>query len=138
MSLPRYLAITLLAGLALPVVAANVTQVNRYATVANEPLPAQVSPLKAVQQIHFPQEVQTIGEAVHYWLHHSGFHLVDNSKQSQVLQQVLNQPLPQIDRNLGPLEIEQGLLVLVGKNEFLLETVSFSREINFQLKGVQT
>lgn len=136
MSVSRYLAITLLAGLALPVVAANVTQVSRYATVANEPLPAQVSPLKAVQQIHFPQAVQTIGEAVHYWLHHSGFYLVDDSKQSQVLQQVLNQPLPQIDRNLGPLEIEQGLLVLVGKNEFLLETVSFSREINFQLKGV--
>lgn len=137
MNLSRHLIAILLAGLALPIVAANVTQVNRYATVANEPLPAQISPLKAVQQIHFPQEVQTIGDAVHYWLHHSGFHLVDNSKQSQVLQQVLNQPLPQIDRTLGPLEIERGLLVLVGKNEFLLETVSFSREVNFQLKGVQ-
>ena len=44
--------------LTLPVTAADVTQINRYATVAHKPLPAQVSPLKAVQQIHFPQDIK--------------------------------------------------------------------------------
>ena len=37
--------------------AANVTQINRYATVINKPLAAQVNPLLTVQQIHFPEQV---------------------------------------------------------------------------------
>ncbi len=135
MNLLQRIIIMALAGLALPLCAANVTQVNRYATVDNEPLLEQLNPMKAVQQVHFPLEVKTIGDAVNYWLHYSGFHLADADKHPKVLQQVLNQPLPQVDRNLGPLSIDQGLLVLVGKNEFRLEEVAFTREINFHPKG---
>lgn len=125
----------LLTGIALSTTAAPVTQINRYATVENKPLPEQVSPLKAVQQIHFPQEVKSIGDAVNYWLHYSGFHLASETKQPNTLKQILSQPLPQVDRSLGPLDIESGLLVLVGKHDFVLEEVSFTREINFQQKG---
>lgn len=137
MSLSRYLMATVLAGLSLPISAAHVTQVNRYATVINEPLTAQVNPLKAVQQIHFPQEIKTIGDAVHYWLHHSGFHLAPEGKQSAPLKQVLSAPLPQVDRALGPLGIETGLLVLVGKEDFELITDTIHREVNFQVKGAK-
>lgn len=121
--------------LTLPVTAADVTQINRYATVAHKPLPAQVSPLKAVQQMHFPQEIKTIGQAVDYWLRYSGFHLVEPNKQPENLKQVLSQPLPQVDRNLGPLSIEAGLLVLVGQDAFVLKAEPFTREINVQQKG---
>ena len=48
--------------------AANVTQINRYATVANKPLASQVNPLLTVQQMPFPQEVSTVGDAIVYWL----------------------------------------------------------------------
>ncbi len=137
MNLSRHLAILALSGLSMPMIAANVTQVNRYATVANEPLLSQVKPLKAIQQMHFPREVKTIGEAVDYWLHYSGFQMVKTSKQPENLQSVLNQPLPQVDRSFGPLSIETGLLVLVGKDEFILEEVSFRREVNFKQKGAQ-
>jgi len=119
----------------LPLAAAEVTQINRYATVAHKPLPAQVSPLKAVQQLHFPQEIITIGQAVDYWLRYSGFHLIEPNKQSENLKQTLSQPLPHVDRSLGPLSIDEGLLVLLGKHEFVLKAEPFTREINAQLKG---
>jgi len=121
--------------LTLPVTAADVTQINRYATVAHKPLPAQVSPLKAVQHVHFSQDIKTIGQAVDYWLRYSGFHLIEPNKQSEALKQVLSQPLPQVDRSLGPLSIDEGLLVLLGKHEFVLKAEPFTREINAQQKG---
>ena len=123
-----------LALTALTTLGANVTQVNRYATVANKPLAAQVNPLLAVQQIHFSQEVKTIGQAVEWWLRYSGFTLVAKEKQLESLQAVMRQPLPQIDRNLGPLTVRDGLEVLVGQPVFTLVEDSLLRQVNFQLK----
>ncbi|WP_133130225.1 hypothetical protein [Legionella yabuuchiae] len=114
--------------------AANVTQVSRYATVRNKPLPAQVNPLKSIQQIHFPSSIQTISDAVHHWLTYSGYHLASQDKQSSGLKKILKQPLPQVDRNLGPLSIEDGLTVLVGQHLFSLRHDDLLREVNFTLK----
>ncbi|MBA2648203.1 MAG: hypothetical protein H0U75_01170 [Legionella sp.] len=113
---------------------ANVTLVNRYATVVNKPLSAQINPLLAVQQLHFPQEVQTIGEAIEWWLRYSGFALVAKDIRSKSLQAVMQQKLPQIDRNLGPLTVKDGLEVLVGKGIFTLIEDPLLRQVNFQLK----
>lgn len=117
----------------LHVQAANITQLGRYATVNNQPLAAQINPLKTVQQIHFPASIQTIGEAVSYWIHYSGYHLAPKEKQSESLQQVFQQPLPQVSRNLGPLTITDGLTVLVGQHLFNLKQDDLLREINFSL-----
>lgn len=117
----------------LQVHAANITQVSRYATVNNQPLAAQINPLKTVQQIHFPSSIQTIGEAINYWLRYSGYHLAPKEKQSESLQQVFQQPLPQISRNLGPLSIDNGLTVMVGQQLFTLKQDDLLREINFSL-----
>lgn len=130
----KLLFITSLGLAALATQAANVTQVNRYATVANKPLAAQVNPLLAVQQIHFPQEVKTIGQAVEWWLRYSGFTLAIKEKQPENLQAVMRLPLPQIDRNLGPLTVKDGLEVLVGQQVFTLVEDPLLRQVNFQLK----
>ncbi|AUH72659.1 hypothetical protein [Legionella sainthelensi] len=129
----QIISIAMLLTLALPSQAGNVTQINRYSTVSNKPLTAQINPLKAVQQMHFPVSIQTIGEAVSYWLRYSGYHLAFKVKQSESLQQVFQQPLPQVSRNLGPLTIEDGLNVLVGQNLFKLKQDDLLREINFSL-----
>ncbi|HGI8166011.1 TPA: hypothetical protein ACJT8R_001265 [Legionella pneumophila] len=113
--------------------ATNITQIGRYATVNNQPLAAQINPLKTAQQIHFPASIQTIGEAVNYWLRYSGYHLASIEKQSESLQQVFQQPLPQVNRNLGPLTITDGLTVLVGQHLFNLKQDDLLREINFSL-----
>lgn len=128
------LLITSLSVAALTTYAANVTQVNRYATVANKPLAAQINPLLAVQQIHFPQEIKSIGQAVNWWLKYSGFTLVTLEKQPESLQMVMRQPLPQIDRNLGPLTVRDGLEVLVGQQVFTLIENPLLRQVSFQLK----
>jgi len=114
--------------------AAHVTQINRYATVDNKPLRAQINPLQAVQQVHFPQSVQTVGQAMNYWLQYSGYSLVKMEKQPVSLQAVMQQRLPQVDRNLGPLTIKDGLEVLVGQEVFKLTQNPLLREVNFKLK----
>ncbi|MBA2711544.1 MAG: hypothetical protein H0U57_13260 [Tatlockia sp.] len=123
---------SLLVFVALSAQSANMTQINRYATVANQPQPAQVNPLLAVQQIHFSQEIKTIGEALTSWLRFSGFHLAASDKQPESLTMLLAQPLPQIDRNLGPLTVQDGLRVLVGMHEFEVIPDPLLREINFK------
>ena len=50
------------------------------------------------------------------------------------LKPLLNQPLPQVDRNLGPLTIQDGLEVLVGQQVFTLVQDQLHREVNFKLK----
>lgn len=133
-SMIRLPMISVLSVLACSSLAANVTQINRYATVANKPLAAQINPLLAVQQVHFPQEVQTIGQAIEWWLRFSGFSLISKKKQPESLQAVMRQALPQIDRTLGPLTVKDGLEVLVGQQSFALIEDPLLRQVNFKLK----
>jgi conjugative transfer region protein (TIGR03748 family) len=130
----KLLFISSLSLLALASQAANVTQVNRYATLANKPLVAQVNPLLAVQQIHFPQEIKTVGEALEWWLHYSGFSLVAPEHQPDSLKAVMTHSLPQIHRNLGPLTVREGLEVLAGQQVFTLTDNPLLREVTFKLK----
>jgi len=130
----KIMTIGLLGMTSLAAQAANITQINRYATVDNKPLRAQINPLLAVQQIHFPLSVQTVGQAMTYWLQYSGFSLVKVDKQPLSLQAVMQQKLPQIDRNLGPLTIKDGLEVLAGQEVFTLTQNPLLREVNFKLK----
>ncbi len=122
-----------LASLAITCQAADVTPISRYASVANKPLAAQINPLQAVQQVHFPQQIQTIGEAIEHWLKYSGFHLAPEGKQSNNLKLILKQPLPQVDRTLGPISVSNGLTVLVGQYLFSLQHDDLLREVNFTL-----
>ncbi len=130
----RLSMISVLSVVACSSIAANVTQINRYATVANKPLAAQINPLLAVQQVHFPQEVKTIGQAIEWWLKFSGFSLASKEKQPESLQAIMCQALPQIDRTLGPLTVKDGLEVLVGQQSFALVEDPLLRQVNFKLK----
>lgn len=135
----RFSMISVLSVVACSSIAANVTQINRYATVANKPLAAQINPLLAVQQVHFPQEVKTIGQAIEWWLKFSGFSLASKEKQPESLQAIMCQALPQIDRTLGPLTVKDGLEVLVGQQSFALIEDPLLRQVNFKLKpGIKT
>jgi conjugative transfer region protein (TIGR03748 family) len=132
--MPKVLLIASLGLFTLSVQAANVTQINRYATVANKPLPAQINPLLVVQQMHFPQDIKTVGQAMDRWLQYSGFTLAAKDMQPKSLQVVMQQTLPQIDRNLGPLTVKAGLEVLAGQQVFTLVEDPLLRTVNFKLK----
>ncbi len=114
--------------------AANMTQINRYASVENKPLLSQVNPLLTVQHIHFPKNVITVGDALTYWIQHSGFKLVDEAQLPSALKALMTAPLPQVDRTLGPLTVQDGLSVLVGQDVFTLIQNPLTRTVNFKLK----
>ena len=130
----RLLALVSLGFGASLTMAANVTQINRYASVENKPLTAQINPLLTVQQVHFPQHVVTVGDALTHWLQYSGFKLANTLQLPSALKTLMAEPLPQVDRNLGPLTIQDGLTVLVGQEVFTLIQNPLSRTVNFKLK----
>lgn len=132
-TLVNYALIGFIGAMPLSPSAANVTSVNHYATVENKPLPAQINPLLAIQQVYFSNEIKTIGQAMTYWLSYSGFHLAASDKQPSSLQMLMQQPLPQVDRHLGPLSVKAGLEVLAGPQVFTLTHDPLLREINFKL-----
>jgi len=115
--------------------AANQSLINRYITVKNKAMPEQINPLLAIQQIHFPQTIKTVGDAMHYWLRHSGYRLADFAKQPNALKQVFDKPLPQTQRTLGPIRVIDGLEVIAGQPAFSITQDLITREINLHTKN---
>jgi conjugative transfer region protein (TIGR03748 family) len=109
------------------------TQIGRYTTVINKPTSSQVNLLSQVIQVHFPQNIITINDAVTYILHLSGYSLVDDNKMNAALKITLTKPLPLVDRNFGPMSLADALNTLAGP-AFNLEHDPITRTINFSLK----
>lgn len=134
MKTKRWMVLLPMLSLGTALNASNVTQIERYVTVDNKPKASQINPLLTVVQVHFPREVETVGDAVNYWISYSGYSLVSDDKASSEFQDVLKQKLPQSDRNLGPLTIQDGLKVLVGQDVFDLVFDPLHRLVGFDLK----
>lgn len=118
--------------------AEEITEVSRYTTVKNKATRAQINPLLMVVQTHFPQSVQTVGEAMAYVLQYSGYSLVDKNLMDANVRQMLSQTLPMIDRNLGPVTLQEALEVLAGKHVFRLTQDPLHRKVSFEvLPGIQ-
>lgn len=114
-----------------PVLAA--TTIGRYLTVEDKPKAAQVDLLSQTIQVRFPQNIQTIGDALQYVLRYSGYSLADTTKQSPALKNTLTKPLPLIDRNFGPMPLKDALITLAGPAFSLLQD-PLNREVNFSVK----
>lgn len=108
-------------------------QVGRYLTAKAVPQKTQQDLLSQAIQVRFPQNIQTIGDAMNYLLHFSGYSLVADTKQTAALKITLSKPLPAIDRHFGPMTLKEALLTLAGP-AFLLTQDPLNRQINFQLK----
>lgn len=111
----------------------NVTVTGRYLTVTNHPQSDQIDLLSQTIQVHFPVSIQTVGEAMHYLLRFSGYSLVAKAQMHDALKITLSQPLPLIDRELGPVSLKKGLLTLAGPAFYLLQD-PIHRTVNFHLK----
>lgn len=83
--------------------------------------------------LRFPQSVHTIGQAVESVLAFSGYRLVPKARQSQAMQVILQQPLPEALRVIDNVTLSQCLLGLVGHSfQMLFDPVN--RLISFHLK----
>ncbi|MCG5526505.1 hypothetical protein LRB11_16500 [Ectothiorhodospira haloalkaliphila] len=91
-------------------------RVGRYQTLAPIPTAEQVRPLSVIVDVRFPRRsVQTVGDAVRHLLPPSGFALADAAHADPYRPVLLNQPLPEVHRHLGPLPLDQALATLAGE-----------------------
>lgn len=117
-------------GINLPTWSASLETLNRYQSERAQPLAGQVDLLMQSVTLHFPRDVKTLDDALNYLLRFSGYHLAPLSQRSLPLRMVLEQPLPAVDRTLGPISLSTALMTLVGA-PFRLTHDPISREINF-------
>jgi conjugative transfer region protein (TIGR03748 family) len=111
----------------------NDTQVGRYVTVSNKPKSYQVDLLTQTIQVRSTSNIQTVGDEINYLLKLSGYSLVPEIQRNVALKIILRKPLPVVDRELGPVSLKDGLMVLVGP-AFELERDPINRTIDFKLK----
>ena len=111
--------------------AAEVT-VARYSTVQPAPSLAQQDPLTAPVVSVLPASVTRIGEAVETLLGPSGYRLASPFAAEAERAELLNLPLPEVHRTLGPLPLRTALAILAGPAFRLVEDpvhrlISFER-----------
>jgi len=84
----------------------------RYTTAPATPDPAVADPMAVVASVHFPREhVRTVRDAVAFLLLRTGFRLESTDLAASAL---LDMPLPESHRDLGPYPARAILEVLVG------------------------
>jgi len=107
-------------------------QVGRYATVPASPTQAQIQLLSAIVNVAFPASVVTVGQAARYLLQPSGYRLSPQGTSERIRETLLNLPLPEPHRALGPMPMQTALETLAGPAFRLVEDpvhrlVSFER-----------
>ena len=109
-------------------------RVGRYSTITPKPTPEQTNLLLAMIRITMPPKVDTVGKAVRFLLRRSGFQLADRGAMQPEVAQILDKKLPRVHRKLGPMTLEDALLVLIGP-AFRLDVDHVHRVIDFRLIG---
>lgn len=108
--------------------------IGRYVSVPNSAELGQMHLLQQQVQITFPQNMLSLKDAINFTLQFTGYHLVDDDHMSDAVQSLLNQPLPEVDRQLGPLSLKDALLTLSG-NEFYVLVDPVHRLISFKMRS---
>ncbi len=95
-------------------------QVERYSTVAPVPRAAQIDPLQAVVAIAFPDQISTVGDALHYLLRRTGYRFASREATDPASTALMRQPLPAVHRQLGPITVSRALTTLAGPAWYLV------------------
>ena len=113
-------------------VGADEVVVARYSTVQAVPTIAQRDPLAGVITTTFPSSVRRVGQAVTTLLAPSGYRLAGTHAAGPEREMLLELPLPEAHRTLGPMPLRLALETLGGAAFALVEDpvhrlVSFER-----------
>jgi type IV pili sensor histidine kinase/response regulator len=79
-----------------------------------EPTEAQTDLLGTTVTVHFPAQIQTVGEAVRYLLRRSGYRLAETEALAPETKGLLALPLPTVHQQLGPMPLRRALEMLAG------------------------
>lgn len=104
----------------------------RYSTLRGVPTIAQRDPLGALISMKFPPSVTRVGEAIDALLAPSGYRLAAAETAEPQREGLLELPLPEAHRALGPMPLRLALEILAGPSFLLVEDpvhrlVSFER-----------
>ena len=100
---------------------ASDVQVGRYSLLSAEPTQAQTDLLATSVTVHFPAQVQTVGESVGYLLKRSGYRLAETEALAPEAKDLLALPLPSVHRQLGPMPLRRALETLAGATFHLVQ-----------------
>jgi conjugative transfer region protein (TIGR03748 family) len=107
-------------------------QTGRYSAIAAIPTESQRQLLQVMISVTIPDEITTIGETIHYLLRRSGYQLTNPKHQQLELTQLLTNRLPDVQRQLGPMTLEDALTILTTPAFILIED-PVHRLISYQL-----
>ncbi len=116
-----------------PVITSEFERVNRYSLHELTAESNQVDLLSTVIETRFPPFVETVGTAIDYVLHRSGYrHVV-----TEEIESTLELPLPESHRSIGPVDVRTAVRTIVGQTWKLHED-SGQRILWFQRAGVNS
>ena len=115
---------------------ASEAQVGRYSVLSAEPTEAQTDLLGTTVTVHFPAQIQTVGEAVGHLLRRSGYRLADTEALAPETLGLLALPLPTVHQQLGPMSLRRALETLAGPT-FQLVQDPLHRLIAFEPCGLE-
>lgn len=90
-------------------------QTGRYTNVVNAPDVAQKNPLKVVVNTRLPVSVITIEDAIIFLLARSGYELADYRVLSPEARILMSLQVPQVQRTISSLSLDQVLSMLGGE-----------------------
>ncbi len=107
-------------------------QVGRYQSVIMRPDQTQVDLLSVVVTRNLPEHVNTVGQAVASLLDGSGYRLLSPKLAESYRVHLFAMPLPDVQRQLGPLSLRQALELLGGPAHRLVIDPTY-RLVSFEL-----
>jgi conjugative transfer region protein (TIGR03748 family) len=107
-------------------------QVGRYQSTALNPGDEQIDLLSSVVDIKFPEEINTVGQAVTHLLDGSGYRLLSAKLAESNRSHLFAMPLPTVQRHLGPVRLRQALQLLGGSAHRLVVQPTY-RLVSFEL-----
>ena len=107
-------------------------QVGRYQSTALNPSDEQIDLLSTVVDIEFPEEINTLGQAIAHLLNGSGYRLLSAKLAEPNRSHLFAMPLPTVQRQLGPLRLRQALQLLGGRAHRLVVQPRY-RLVSFEL-----
>lgn len=109
-------------------------RVGRYAELTTVPTPGQANPLHTLISLTFPNQIQTVGAALNHILARSGWQLALDAASDPSLPYLMQLPLPETQRSLGPISLMDALGVLCGE-VYALVVDPVHRLVSCELRG---
>ncbi len=87
---------------------------GRYTYLAAKPRPEQINPLLTLINVHIPEELSTVSEAVNYLLQFSGYQLKPTLPFETRPNRLLDRRIPEVHRHFEQVILRDALLALCG------------------------